>query len=178
MSRFRILVMALCVMTPISLSAQDTTARVAVYTFGGAQWGASRADVTTALSHIGFVPDTSADDPTTEYAGDLLEFPARVQALYGPTGLLRLTVIIDTPDAQVDEGFTDLQKIMVEKWGPSRTCPSVDGSMTCYWGAAAPAAVSRITLETSDDHAVVVTYEAPAFAAWDRARIAKARAAF
>jgi hypothetical protein len=157
--------------------------RPAEFSLSGIPWGIAPDSVTELMMPRGYNYNKTDDEGDLWYDGILYHTPTRVFALMGQQKLVKFRVVINTPDENAITMYRNARAELVRQYGqPKETieeyeAPYAKGDnkqikafkdkkalMRTYW-LPTGSRTSLVAVEVSNNLAVVVDYETPA---WDR----------
>jgi hypothetical protein len=164
------LALALAVI-PSVMAAQDNHR-----TFAGTSWGAGEDDTKAKISAAGFEFTQKDDDGDLNFDGEVSGYSSRVYAMLTPDGkLMKVTVLIATPDEEAIPTWRTMLTTMTKKYGEpahlfetfkapykkgdgkaEEAIQEGKGTMAAFWGDEEE---GFMMLEVTDKLAVRVAYE-------------------
>ena len=98
---------------PSAMLAQDNTR-----TFAGTKWGGGEDDTKEKISAAGFEFTQKDEDGDLNFDGEVMGYGSRVYAMLTPDGkLMKVTVLIATPDEEAISTWRTMMANMTKKYG-------------------------------------------------------------
>ena len=187
----RYVLLACLLATPATpVAAQD-------YRFANIPWGADGATIKRLLTAQDFVLEKADSEGDYMFKGHLAGYDASVWALMAKDALVKIEIVLLTPDPKARQAYRDMKALLTTKYGAPKSVEAFDkpfaegdgnedeavkqgkGHFFAMWRKISGTDTSAIGLQISAYLNLLIGYESPRWdAEADRRRATQAKALF